>query len=294
MFLNASHLKHHVASSVNGRYALASIALTEHGAMSTDGHSLMFTPYPELDPQDAPKIDGVNPAAPPPVAEPFLLSPADAAKAAAMLGRATRSAPAWTRVVQAEVKDDSVVLGTTDLQNAQVMRVKGVQGQYPEVGAVIPDYDKAATVSINIDQLLRSLKALKGATDSEVVTVRVIDDQHAVGFSCKDGTAMLVMPIQVNKPEDHVPCQLAKIRTGDFKTPEQPPEQKPAPEPAPDPEDDFTPTPDELEDAQSVHDSQPVIPEPEEFIPEPAAQPRTRRRKPTPNPQDELHAILSG
>jgi hypothetical protein len=287
MFLNASHLKHHVASSVNGRYALASIALTEHGAMSTDGHSLMFTPYPELDPQDAPKIDGVNPAAPPPVAEPFLLSPADAAKAAAMLGRATRSAPAWTRVVQAEVKDDSVVLGTTDLQNAQVMRVKGVQGQYPEVGAVIPDYDKAATVSINIDQLLRSLKALKGATDSEVVTVRVIDDQHAVGFSCKDGTAMLVMPIQVNKPEDHVPCQLKKIRTGEYTQPAEPDTKI-------DSDEESMPTPAELEDAQSVHDSQPVIPEPEEFIPEPAAQPRTRRRKPTPNPQDELHAILSG
>ncbi|MEZ5993600.1 MAG: hypothetical protein R3E76_14790 [Planctomycetota bacterium] len=44
---------------------------------------------------------------------------------------------------------------------------------------------------------MRSLKALKGATGESNVTLRLIDDGQALGLSCKDGTAMLVMPLQV-------------------------------------------------------------------------------------------------
>jgi hypothetical protein len=299
MLLHSRNLKHHVAASVNGRYALASIALTEHGTMSTDGHSLMFTPYPKLDPEDLPKVHGVKPASPAPKGKPFLLGPKDATTAAKMVAGANRNTPPAAQLIQAEVDDDAIVLGATDLQNAQVMRVKGIEGQYPEVGAVIPDYDEATAVSINIDQLLRSLKALKGATESEVVTLRVIDDQQAIGFSCKDGTAMLVMPVIVDKPEHHVPCQLKKLR-GEGPGVAAPPEPDAEPEPKSVSEEESTPTPEELEDAQSVHDSQPVIPEPVQAASEPEPEPEPkqakprRRRRASKNPQDELHAILNG
>ena len=213
MFLSTANLKHHLAAANRGRYALNAIALTERGTLSTDGHSLLFVPYPEFDAKDAPKIDGVNSKAKPPKLA--LLDPADAAKAVSMVaGKGRRATQPAFNLIHAEVKKGSIALGSTDGAAAQVMTCQQVDGQYPDVAVVIPDYGTAHVISLNIDTLLRSLKALKGATDEEVVTIRVIDDQQAVGMSCKDGTAMLVMPVQVDKPEEHVPDQLAQLRTG--------------------------------------------------------------------------------
>ncbi|MBZ0134998.1 MAG: hypothetical protein K8I27_01340 [Planctomycetes bacterium] len=211
MYLNTANLKHHVAAANRGRYALNAIALTERGTLSTDGHSLLFVPYPEVDANDAPKIEGINSKAKPPKLA--LLDPADAAKAAAMVsGKGRKSTLPAFNLIHAEVKKGSIVLGSTDGAGAQVMTCQQAEGQYPDVAVVIPDYKKAHVISVNIDTLLRSLKALKGATDEDVVTIRVIDDQQAVGMSCKDGTAMLVMPVQVDKPEDHVSDKLAALR----------------------------------------------------------------------------------
>ncbi len=297
MFLSTANLKHHVAAASRGRYALNSIALTPNGTMSTDGHSLLFTPYPDADPKDAPKIDGVDPKTPAPQVEPFLLDLGDAGKAAAMLGKPRRHAPAVTQFIQAEISDDAIVLGVTDLANAQTMKARRMDGVYPEVGAVIPDYDKAMAVSVNLDQLVRSLKALRGATSDEVVTIRIIDDQQAVGFSCKDGTAMLCMPVQVDKPEEHIPDQLAKLRTNA----EGPPATPVAPPAAPedDNEDEgesSIPTETEMQEAQEVFDAQPVMPEPTVAAtatrPQ-LAKPRRRRHKSVPV-ESELAEIING
>ena len=212
MYLNTANLKHHVAAANRGRYALNAIALTERGTLSTDGHSLLFVPYPEVDAKDAPKIDGVNSKAKPPKLA--LLDPADASKAAAMVsGKGRKSTLPAFNLIHAEVKKGSIVLGATDGGGAQILTCQQVEGQYPDVAVVIPDYDKAHVISLNIDTLLKSLKALKGATDEEVVTLRVIDDQQAIGLSCKDGTAMLCMPVQIDKPEDHAPDKLAALRS---------------------------------------------------------------------------------
>src|SRR5690606_12923786 len=83
MFLNTANLKHHVTAANRGRYALNAIALTRRGTLSSDGHCLLFVPYPEVSAKDAPKIDGVNSKAKPPNLA--LLDPADAAKAASMV-----------------------------------------------------------------------------------------------------------------------------------------------------------------------------------------------------------------
>lgn len=214
MLLHPRNLKHHVAASSRGRYALNAIALTNRGTLSTDGYSLLFVPYPEEDTKKAPKVDGVDATATPPRARPFLLDPSDAQKAAKMVGKGKRHLSPYTELVQAEIEGNSIRLGATDLSNSQVLHAGAVEGNYPDVGAVIPDYEKSHAVSINLDTLLRSLKALKGATQEEVVTLRVVDDQTAVGFSCKDGAAMLVMPIQVEKPEAHIPDQLAALKAG--------------------------------------------------------------------------------
>ncbi|MBK8205291.1 MAG: hypothetical protein IPK87_00730 [Planctomycetes bacterium] len=284
MLLHPATLKHHVAAANRSRYALNTIALMPGGTLSTDGHSLLFTPYPDADPQEAPKIDGIDPKSAPPKAEPFLLSLDDAAKAAAMLGKPKRHAPPMTQFIQADVRQDSIVLGVTDLSNTQGMTARRVEGVFPEVGGVIPDYAEAKAITVNIDQLLRSLKALRGVTQNEVVTLRIIDDQQALGFSCKDGTAMLCMPVQVDRPEEHVPDQLAKLRDDGpgVAAPAEPDEE--------DEEAAVVPTEQEMEAAQAVYDDLPTLPV---VAPQQAAKPRRRRRKSTPV-EGELAEIIGG
>lgn len=292
MFLCSSQLKHHVAAASRGRYSLNTIALTPRGTISTDGHSLLFAPYPDVDAAEAPLIEGVNPASPAPQVEPFLVSLDDAAKAAAMLGKRNRFAPPVTQFLQAEIRGDTMTLGATDLSNAQTMTVRQVDGVFPDVARVIPDYAKAMAVSINLDQLIRTLKALKGVTREEVVTLRVIDDQSAIGLSCKDGACALSMPVQVDKPEEHVPDQLALL---DPKAaPAGPPPAKPtAPPAAPEGDDeDDLPTETEMVDAQSVYQAETARPEASTV----SAPPRRRRRRArvTAKPQNELKEILTG
>lgn len=273
MFLNPSSLKHHVAGANRGRYALNSIALTDRGTLSTDGHALLFVPYPDDDAGDAPKIEGIDPSAAPPEVDPFLVSLPDATKAAAMAGKGSRHAPPITRLLQAEIKGDAITFGANDLSNAQTMRVQRYEGAWPDVGRVIPDYARSVAISLNIDQLLRSIKALRGSTDDDVVTLRIIDDQQAIGMSCKDGTAMLVMPVQVDKPEDHVPCQLRQLRAGH----DGPPVAAP---PAPEDDGDDLPNESEVVEAEEVYDSLPKLPDdalqPSNLQP---TQKRPRRRK---------------
>ncbi|MBX3472850.1 MAG: hypothetical protein KF754_00515 [Planctomycetes bacterium] len=295
MFLSSSQLKHHVAATSRGRYSLNTIALTHRGAISTDGHSLLFAPYPEVDPADAPQIDGVDPGTAPPQAGPFLVSPEDAARAAAMLGRPKRFAPPVTQFLQAEIRGETMNLGATDLSNAQTMTLRQVDGVYPDVASVIPDYAAALAVTLNLDQLIRTLKALRGATSEDVVTLRLIDDQSAIGLSCKDGTCALCMPVQVDKPEEHVPDQLALLKPE--AAPAGPPPAKPAAPPAA-PEGDEgedgedLPTETEMADVQSVYQAVAATPEASTA----SAPPRRRRRraKTSGKPQNELQEILSG
>lgn len=214
MFLCSSNFRHHLAAARNGRYALSTIALTDRGTLSTDGHCLLFVPYPVIDPKEAPDIDGVDAASPPPKGDPFLVSTDDAEKAAAMVGKPRRHAPAATRVLQAHVEGESLVVGATDLAHSRVLRLQRAQGQFPEVGRVIPDYRSSVAITMNVANLIQTLKAMAGASSEPTVTLRVIDDQQAMGLSCRDGVAALIMPIAVDSPAEHVPCQLEKLREG--------------------------------------------------------------------------------
>lgn len=259
MFLSSSNLKAHVAASMKGRYALNTIALTQRGTLSSDGHALLLVPYPEIVPADAPMIPGVNPTLPPD--KPVLLDTNDAAKAAAMLGKRKRASNPFCELVQIEVRGEELVLGATDLAASQTMTVKQAEGEFPDVGRVIPDYADAKAVTLELDQLLRSLKALRAATKSDTVTLRMIDDQQAIGVSCDDGVAMLVMPVGVEKPEEHCPDQLAKLRQ-DASVSESGPKTVTAPEQEPDDEepveDGYEPTEAEMEAAYADMAKQPA------------------------------------
>lgn len=293
MLLSPAVLKHHVAAASRGRYALNSIALRRDGVLSTDGHSLLFVKYPDVDPAEAPKIEGVDPKSPAPAGEPFLLALDDAAKAATLLGKPKRHAPPITQYVQADIRGDTIAFGVTDLATTRGMTARRLEGVFPEVGRVIPDYSNALAFSVNLDQLVQSVKALRGVTNDDVVTIRVIDDQQALGFSCRDGTAMLVMPVQVESPTEHVADQFIALRTG--LDAEGPPPTKPtAPPAAPDDDDqeDSTPTETEMHEAQDAYDALPPVPERRDQTPAPVK--RRRRRKVVVDAQAELQEIVAG
>lgn len=105
---------------------------------------------------------------------------------------------------------------------------------------------------------------------------------------------MLCMPIQVEKPEEHVPDQLAKLR-GDGPGVAAPA----APEEGEDggTEEASAPTETEMQEAQDVFESQPVIPQAAEPTPAPAATSKPKkysRRKQVTAPANELADIIGG
>ena len=256
MFLNSSNLKAHVAASMKGRYALNTIALSKIGTLSSDGHALLLVPYPEVVPEEAPNIAGVSPT--PPSEKPTLLAIDDALKAAAMLGKRKRGSNPFAELVQVEVRGDEIVLGATDLAASQTMTVRQPEGEFPEVGRVIPDYAGAHAVTLELDQLLRSLKALRAATKSDTVTLRFIDDQQAIGVSCTDGVALLVMPVAVDSPAEHCPDQLAKLRLDDEGPKTAPAPEQDEPEGDEPVEDGYEPTEAEMEAAYASMAKQPA------------------------------------
>ncbi|MCC6575142.1 MAG: hypothetical protein IT462_15305 [Planctomycetes bacterium] len=212
MLLHPKNLKTHVAASNRGRYALDTIALTRRGSVSTDGRLVLFVPYPDAKPADAPSIPGVNVASPTPD-QPVLVRTADAARAAAMVGKGKRGyGSPWTELIQAEIKGDKIAFGATDLSSPQVMTVGRDEGAWPNVGSFLPDMSKASVITLDLDNTLKALKTLRAASNDQEVTVRVLTDKEGVSFSTRDGTALFLMPVVVKAPEDHCPDNLTAFK----------------------------------------------------------------------------------
>jgi hypothetical protein len=214
MLLTLQQLKCNAAASERGRYALNTVALTDKGTLSSDGRILLFIPYPDVDPDMAPVIDGINALSPKPNGEPFIIDAKEAAQAVATLitkGKAHDYGFDWTKVVQAEIVGDVIVLATTDLSNARLLTLNRAEGEFPEVGGVIPDYGEAHTITFSIDYLLQVAKTLRAASKGSTVTLRIVDEETGMGLSCNDGVGMLLMPFE----PPHNPDALAAIRDPD-------------------------------------------------------------------------------
>lgn len=219
MLLYPQHLKCFAGALMDARYALHSLALTDKGVISTDGHILLFMPYPDLDPEDAPLIEGLDVLCPPPD-EPFLLDPKEAADAAKMLDFKLKDwqRQPWTEAIQAEIRGDQLVLVSTDLQSAKMFTLQRKQGAFPDVGRVIPDYSEAQKFTLQTDLLLRVAKLLGAAGRDEHVTLRVIDQETAIGFSTPEGIAMLQMPF--GDENDHCKDAFAILRNAEREAPQ--------------------------------------------------------------------------
>lgn len=217
MLLHLQHLKCFAGAVVDARYALHSIALTDKGVISSDGHILLFIPYPELDPAGAPLIEGVDVMCPPPI-EPFLLDPKEAAEAAKGLDFKLKDwqRNPWTEAIQAEIRGDELVLVSTDLQSARMMTLQRKPGAFPDVSRVIPDYSEARAFTLEVNLLTRLVKQLTTASKHDHVTLRVLDQETAVGFSTPDGVAMLQMPF--GEETDH--CKDAFVRLREAEAPQ--------------------------------------------------------------------------
>lgn len=210
MLLKLQQLKCNAAANERGRYALNTIALTEKGALSSDGRILLFIPHTDADPELAPQIEGVNAMSPAPVAA-FIIDAkeaGDAVKALTTKGKEHDYGFDWTKVIQAEIVGEVIVLGSTDLTNPRVLPLNRAEGEFPEVGPVIPDYSNAVTFTVGLDYLVQVAKTLRAASKSPTVTLRIVDEETAMGLSCNDGVGMLLMPYE----PPHNPDALAAIR----------------------------------------------------------------------------------
>lgn len=211
MLLKLQQLKCNAAASERGRYALNTIALTDKGALSSDGRILLFIPHTDVDPELAPLIDGVNAMSPAPSGEPFIIDAEEAAEAVKALttkGKEHDYGFDWTKVIQGEIVGDVIVLGSTDLTNPRILTLNKAEGEFPEVGPVIPDYSNAVTFTVDLDYLVQVAKTLRAASKSRTVTLRIVDEETAMGLSCDDGVGMLLMPFE----PPHNPDALAAIR----------------------------------------------------------------------------------
>ncbi|MCC6575121.1 MAG: hypothetical protein IT462_15195 [Planctomycetes bacterium] len=212
MLLSHANLKVHVAAAHRGRYALDTIALTKKGSVSTDGRLVLYVPYPTAKPADAPTIPGVNVSSPTPDS-PVLVRTDDATRAAGMVGKGKRGyASPFAGLIQAEVKDDKIVFGATDLSSPQVMTVGRDEGAWPNIGPLLPNMSKAVTITLDLDTTLKALKTLRAASKEQEVTLRILSDQDGVSFSTRDGVAMYQMPVTVKAPEDHCPDNLVAFK----------------------------------------------------------------------------------
>lgn len=211
MLLMPQHLKCNAAASEGGRFALNAIALTDKGALSSDGRILLFVPYPDIDAADAPLIEGVNAQAPKPDGEPFIVDAKEAANIVAALinkGKESGYGFDWTKIIQAEILGDTIVLGGTNFSTQRVLALSRAPGEFPQVGPVIPDYSNAITFTVDLDYLVQVARTLRAASKSPTVTLRIIDEETAMGLSCNDGVGMLLMPFE----PPHNPDALAAIR----------------------------------------------------------------------------------
>jgi hypothetical protein len=211
MLLMPQHLKCNAGASERGRFALNAIALTDKGALSSDGRILLFIPYPDIDATDAPLIEGVNAQAPKPDGEPFIVDAKEAADAVGALitkGKESSYGYDWTKIIQGEILGDTIVLGGTNLSTQRVLTLSRAPGEFPQVGHVIPDYSNAVTFTVDLDYLVQVARTLRAASKSPTVTLRIIDEETAMGLSCNDGVGMLLMPFE----PPHNPDALTAIR----------------------------------------------------------------------------------
>lgn len=211
MLLMPQHLKCNASAKERGRFALNTIALTDKGSLSSDGRILLFIPHTDVDPELAPQVKGVNAQAPKPAGEPFIIDAKEAGEAVKALTTKDKEHDYgfdWTKVIQAEILGDTIVLGGTNLSTQRVLTLSRAPGEFPEVGPVIPDYTNAITFTVDLDYLLQVAKTLRAASKSSTVTLRIIDEETAMGLSCNDGVGMLLMPFE----PPHNPDALAAIR----------------------------------------------------------------------------------
>lgn len=203
MFLD----KHNFASvapakSSGHRLNLAQLRLMPWGVLSTSGHAVLVSTYPQMDPADLPRIEGVDPAAPLPP-EGLGIASADAAALAKAIPKSKNPAIAGVQVDAARG-----VAGVTDFGAATTRQLgQEAPGTWPST----TEWDKAmqealagrrvVAAPVDLDNLLEVLTALRKACrkDDPVVTLRLWrnDNDATLTFAVDDGSAgALLMPLR--------------------------------------------------------------------------------------------------
>lgn len=155
----------------NGRFALDCLCLTPTHVLSSDGHCLLLVAHSLSN--DEEEFPDLQPR--------FLLHRADAKHAAAMCG---------DEGVEFDIGGDRASLSNGTAH----MTLESAKGEFPGVRELVPDFSDGTALTFDFDNLVKGLSALRKASISSRVTLRVLDSGHAVGFQTEDGCALLVMP----------------------------------------------------------------------------------------------------
>lgn len=172
------------------RYALGAVQYVEGEVRATDGKMLIRVPVLNDEFPDTPGAGG----------EPSTcLIPTGLLKDAIAKASKIRSTKPVLRCARLTVKDDRVILSSTDLERSSDDTSKQIEGKFPDIDALTPEDEPEITITLGTKLLLKLLKHAAAHAHNEQVTfsIRTKSDPVSVEYSLKDGRKVqaVIMPI---------------------------------------------------------------------------------------------------
>jgi hypothetical protein len=198
-----------LASEDEDRISLCGILVSPTGTAVTDGRMAMAVSSVE---DNAPSLfanfEGVE------VAEsftPFILDKESALRISKAIPKGDSEVPeAKYAVIDAESENgDTAVISVNDIFRQDIMRVKKISGNFPDIDRVMPDPEKASfTIAFNPDLLADVLKTVarfcKNAASTSI-TMRVFSEREGIRIDAASLTQTLravVMPLRIDANEE--------------------------------------------------------------------------------------------
>ena len=172
-----------LASKDESRYTLTAIRVTPKWTATTNGHYLVTVTLPKLKDSQFPRIDGFNPTNG--TTPPFLLHRDDALAIGKSIPR-KQSIPVLETAAIGATADGKIQVAVTDLDSPKLTVPRKMDGQFPNIDAVIPNGEKR-TLRIGLDaaylaKLAKSALATcdNGRRHEVTICCDFIDAQSAV------------------------------------------------------------------------------------------------------------------
>ena len=188
-----------IASLLDGDAAgpIAGLLVSPHSTTETDGRQLVIVTAPEAQPSLFPADDGIMEAE---EFTPFILDKASALKLATVMPKPKEGDTREMAVIDVSTETDgTATLAINDDERRVIVKSEKIAGDFPNVGKLIPDIDRARfEISFNSDLLVPVLKAFQAFSMS--MTIRMFDSTGGMRIDAeRDGQTMtaVVMPMRI-------------------------------------------------------------------------------------------------